>query len=57
MPEIPGMPYVEYKAKGELEGDKYRFDINLGMSGTWQYQLKFKTNDNKPHTLKGSVNI
>ncbi len=57
MPEMPGMPYMEYIANGKLDGDKYKFDINLGMSGTWQYQLKFKTSDNKSHKIKSSINI
>ena len=57
MPEMPGMPYMEYKAKGKLVDDKYKMMINFTMGGTWQYQLKFKTNDGKIHTLRGSVNI
>ncbi|MFA9372753.1 MAG: FixH family protein [Poseidonibacter sp.] len=57
MPEMPGMPYMEYKAKGTVVGDKYKMIINFAMGGTWQYQLKFKTNDGKIHTLRGSVNI
>ncbi len=57
MPEMPGMPYMEYIADGKLDGDKYKFNINLGMSGTWQYQLKFKTSDNKSYKIKGSVNM
>jgi hypothetical protein len=32
-------------------------NINLPMSGTWQYQLKFKTDDGVVHTIKGSVNL
>ena len=57
MPEMPGMPAMEYKAKGKLDGDRYKFDINLGMGGTWQYQLKFKTKDSKVSKVRGSVNI
>ena len=57
MPEMPGMPAMEYKAKGKLDGDRYKFDINLGMGGTWQYQLKFKTKDSKINKIKSSVNI
>lgn len=57
MPEMPGMPYMEYKAKAKLVGDKYKMMVNFTMGGTWQYQLKFKTNDGKIHTLRGSVNI
>ncbi len=57
MPEMPGMPYMEYKSKGELVGDKYKLSGNFSMGGTWQYQLQFKTEDGKVHTLRGSVNI
>mgnify|MGYP003960953733 FL=1 len=57
MPEMPGMPYMEYKAKAKLVNGEYKMMINFAMGGTWQYQLKFKTSDNKIHTLRGSVNI
>ena len=36
---------------------KYKVSINFSMNGTWQYQLKFKTNDDVVHTVKGSVNL
>ena len=57
MPEMPGMPYMEYKDKAKLVGDKYKMMINFSMGGTWQYQLKFKTKDGKIHTVRGSVNL
>ena len=57
MPEMPGMPYMEYKGKAKLVGDKYKIAVNFSMSGTWQYHIKFKTNDGKVHTVRGSVNI
>ena len=57
MPEMPGMPYMDYKAKAKLVGDTYKTNVNFSMSGTWQYQLKFKTVDNKVHTVRGSVNL
>lgn len=57
MPEMPGMPYMEYKDKAKLLGDKYKMMINFSMGGTWQYHLKFKTKDGKIHTLRGSVNL
>jgi len=50
-------PYMEYKAKAKLVGDKYKMMVNISMGGTWQYQLKFKTKDGKIHTVRGSVNI
>ncbi|AXH08514.1 hypothetical protein CP960_10115 [Malaciobacter halophilus] len=57
MPEMPGMPYMEFKDKAKLVKDKYKIDINFSMGGTWQYQLKFKTSDGKVHKLRGSVNL
>jgi len=57
MPEMPGMPYMDYIAKGKLVGDKYKVLVNFSMSGTWQYQLKFKTKDKKVHKIRGSINL
>lgn len=57
MPEMPGMPYMDYKGKAKLDGDKYKVLVNFSMSGTWQYQIKFKTNDGKVHTVRGSINL
>lgn len=57
MPEMPGMPYMEYEGKGKLVDGKYMVKINFAMGGTWQYQLKFKTEDGKVHKIRGSVNI
>ncbi|WP_419763581.1 MAG: FixH family protein [Arcobacter sp.] len=57
MPEMPGMPYMEYEGKGKLVDGKYLVKINFTMGGTWQYQLKFKTEDGKVHKVRGSVNI
>ena len=57
MPEMPGMPYMEYKAKGKTTNGVFSSTINLSMSGTWQYQVKFKTSDDEVHKVKGSVNL
>jgi hypothetical protein len=57
MPEMPGMPYMEYKTKAKLVDGKYKMMVNFSMGGTWQYHLKFKTKDGKIHTVRGSVNI
>ncbi len=57
MPEMPGMPYMEYKEKLKLEDGSYRGVVNFSMSGTWQYHLKFKSNDGKVHKVRGSINI
>ncbi|RXJ91662.1 hypothetical protein CRV01_00800 [Arcobacter sp. CECT 8983] len=57
MPEMPGMPYMEYVGKAKLVDGKYKMLINLTMSGTWQYHLMFKTADGKVHKLRSSVNL
>lgn len=57
MPEMPGMPYMEYVGKAKLVDGKYKMSINLSMSGTWQYHLLFKTDDGKVHKIRSSVNL
>lgn len=57
MPEMPGMPYMEYEDKATLVDGKYKMMINFSMGGTWQYQLKFKASDDSVHTVRGSVNL
>ena len=57
MPEMPGMPYMEYKTKLKKEKAQYKGMVNFSMGGTWQYQLKFKDNAGKVHTIRGSVNL
>ncbi len=59
MPEMPGMPSMEYKEKFKLDNksNSYKGVVNISMSGTWQYQLKFKTADGKVHKARGSVNL
>lgn len=57
MPEMPGMPYMESEENAILVNGEYKVNINLSMGGTWQYHLKFKTEDGVVHTIKGSVNL
>jgi len=57
MPEMPGMPYMESKDRNILKEGKAKFTINLAMGGTWQYQVKFKTKDERVHKIKGSINL
>ena len=57
MPEMPGMPYMESEDNATLVNRIYKVNINFPMSGTWQYQLKFKTDDGVVHTIRGSVNL
>ena len=57
MPEMPGMPYMEYEDEATLVDGKYKVNINLSMGGTWQYMIKFKTEDGAVHSIKSSVNL
>ena len=56
MPEMPGMPYMEYKDDGMLEQESYKTTVNLPMGGTWQYHILFKIGEKK-YRYKGSVNL
>ncbi len=57
MPEMPGMPYMEYKEKLKKDANSYKGNVNLSMSGTWQYNIRFKTADEEVHKVRGSVNL
>ena len=57
MPEMPGMPYMEYETKAKFDSEKFVAEVNFSMGGTWQYHIKFRTDDKKVHTLRGSVNL
>lgn len=50
---MPGMPYMEEETTGKIKDGKAIANINLSMSGTWQYQLKVKTKEGV-ETTKGS---
>ena len=54
---MPGMPYMESKVKDETIDGIVTASVHLAMSGTWQYIIKFKTDDNKIHKIRGSLNI
>ena len=57
MPEMPGMPYMEYVGKAKLVDGKYKMLINFPMGGTWQFHLMFKTADGEIHKIRSSVNL
>lgn len=57
MPEMPGMPYMEYKTKLKPDNGVFKGSVNFSMGGTWQYQLKFKDAAGKVRTVRGSVNL
>jgi hypothetical protein len=56
MPEMPGMPYMDFIGDGKLSGDKYKTMINFSMGGTWQYHIQFK-HGGKKYRYRGSVNL
>lgn len=57
MPEMPGMPYMDYKEKLKVNGNVYEGMINFIMNGTWQYHLMFKTAEGDVYKVRGSVNL
>lgn len=57
MPEMPGMPYMEHEGEGKFENGIYSFIINFCMDGTWQYNIRFKTADDKVHSVKSSMSF
>ncbi len=56
MPEMPGMPYMDFIGNGKLDGDVYKTMINFSMGGTWQYHIQFK-HKGKKYRYRGSVNL
>jgi len=56
MPQMPGMPYMEFKGKTKLVGDEYKTLVNFSMGGTWQYHVLFKIKGKK-YRYRGSVNL
>ena len=57
MPEMPGMPYMEYKTKLKPKNGVFKGIVNFSMGGTWQYHLKFKDAAGKVRMVRGSVNL
>lgn len=54
MPEMPGMPYMEYIDKPSFENGLFKNSINFSMGGTWQIHI-FIELDGKKYRYKGSV--
>lgn len=58
MPEMPGMPYMEYVANAKPAGDgSYKATVNFAMAGTWQVHIFVHTADGKKQRIKSSINI
>lgn len=54
MPEMPGMPYMEYIKVLDAAGDKYSGNINYSMGGTWQIRIYIEK-DGKKYKHSSSV--
>ena len=58
MPAMPGMPYMESKIDAVRIGDgKYKADINLAMSGTWQVHIFLIPKEGRKVRIKTTLNI
>ncbi len=57
MPEMPGMPYMEYEDIASFEKNgEYKVKINISMGGTWQIRI-FIENEDKKYRYKSSLII
>ncbi len=57
MPEMPGMPYMEYIGEAKESGEGvYEVMINFSMGGTWQVRIEFES-EGKKYRYKSSVII
>ena len=56
MPAMPGMPPMNYKANGKLEGNAYKAALNLSMAGPWTITVKI-AKGGKTRSAKISVDV
>lgn len=58
MPEMPGMPYMEYVDEAKFVKDgMYEVLMNFSMPGTWQVRIYIETEKGKKYLHKSSVII
>ncbi len=58
MPAMPGMPYMESKAKAKkVAKGIYKAKANLTMRGTWQVHIYITDKNGKKYRIKTSVNF
>ena len=58
MPEMPGMPYMEYVANAQALGNgHYKTTVNFSMRGTWQVHIFVHTSDGQKQRIKSSLNL
>ena len=56
MPAMPGMPAMSYKAKAEVNGNRYLANVNFSMSGAWNINVKI-TRAGKIQSVKFNVDV
>lgn len=54
MPAMMGMPAMNYKADAKLDGDSYKANLGLSMSGSWNVAIKI-ARAGKTVTMKFTV--
>ena len=54
MPEMPGMPYMEYIKDMDSETSNYSGNVNFSMGGTWQVKIYIEK-DGKKYKHSSSV--
>ncbi|WP_457594291.1 FixH family protein [Hydrogenimonas sp.] len=58
MPAMPGMPYMQSKAKAKpVGGGLYEATFNAAMGGTWQVHIFVTTQEGKKYRFKTSFNL
>ena len=58
MPAMPGMPAMSSKVKATaLGGGKYKADLNLAMSGTWQLHIFITPKEGRRARIKTTLNF
>ncbi len=58
MPAMPGMPYMESRAKAKPLGNGiYEATFNAAMGGTWQVHIFVTTEEGRKYRLKTSFNL
>ena len=54
MPEMPGMPYMDFIKEMKASDDAYNGNINFSMGGTWQVKIYIEK-DGKKYKHSSSV--
>ena len=58
MPAMPGMPAMKFEREATKIGKgKYKVDLNIAMSGTWQVHIFIKPENGKKQRIKTSFSF